>query len=264
MKKEKLQGVYIWKNQFNGKVYIGCSMDICKRWGQHIKAAKRGSTYLFHKAIREFGSRSFEKNIIEKVEDPSLLEARENYWIQKYNSIEEGYNVLCGYNSITFNPNIEEIKEKLRKKASERTWIFKGDYIKSVYPNELKQYLKDGWIQGRPQFSDDHKKELSKSHEGIGLSDSAKDKLSVLWLNRNHSEKTRKMMSEKLMGRYSRIWYHEKYGIEEGEKKYQIHVYHNSIVRRGKIWIHKNKLSKQIHKEEYEKYRNDGWDAGRK
>jgi group I intron endonuclease len=264
MAKEKLIGVYIWKNKFNGKVYIGCSTDIHKRWGQHIKTAKRGSTYPFHEAIREFGEEYFEKDVIEKIEDPSLLGVRENYWIKKYNSIEEGYNVLSGYNSITFNPNIEDIKQRIKQKASIRKWIYKNNIQKSVYKEEIKKYIGDGWILGRPKFSEEHKKELSESHEGIGLSDSAKDKLSALWLNRNHSEKTKKMMSEKLMGRYSRRWYHEKYGIEEGEEKYQLHAYHNSLVRRGKIWIHRDKLSKQIHKEEYEKYRNDGWSTGRK
>jgi group I intron endonuclease len=262
MKKEKLVGIYIWKNKLNGKVYIGSSDNIKKRWKQHIQTAKSGSNYKFHQAIRKFGEDNFDKEILELVSQ-NLLESREIEWIKKYNSIEEGYNVSSGYNSISFNPNLANIKKNLSEKASRRTWIFKDNIQKSVYRDEIEKYLKEGWIRGRPKFSEEHIKELKESHLGITLSDSAKDKLSILWLNRHHTEKTKELMRSKTKGRYSLIWYEKKYGEKIGQEKYKMHHNHNNGMN-GRMWVNKNRITKAIKKEEYEKYRNNGWSIGRK
>jgi group I intron endonuclease len=225
MKKEKLIGIYIWKNKINGKVYIGCSSNIKKRWGQHIQWSKNGSNYKFHQAIREFGEENFEKEILEILElsEINQLETKEKDWIKKYNSIEDGYNVNFGYNSISFNPNIENIKKNLSEKASKRNWIYKDNIQKSIYKEELEKYLSLGWIKGRPKFSIEHIKELKESHLGITLSDISKEKLSILWKDRHHTEETKKMMSKKLMGRYNKEWYIKKYGEAEGIIRYKNH-----------------------------------------
>jgi group I intron endonuclease len=262
MKKEKLIGIYIWKNTLNKKVYIGSSDDIKKRWGQHIQTAKRGSNYKFHQAIREFGEENFKKEILELV-SVNLLESREIEWIKKYNSIKEGYNVSRGYNSITFNPNLENIKKNLSEKASKRNWIYKDNIQKSVYKDEIEKYLKEGWSKGRPKFSEEHINELKEGHLGITLSNSAKNKLSLLWLNKHHTEKTKELMRNKTKGRYSKEWYIKKYGEVLGLEKYKNHHNQNSGMI-GRIWINKNLTAKAIKKEEYEKYRNDGWSTGRK
>jgi len=262
MKKEKLIGIYIWTNKINGKVYIGSSDNIRKRWMQHIATAKNGSNYKFHEAIREFGPENFDKEILE-LTDKNALGKKELLWIEKYDSIRTGYNVATGYNSISSNPNFESIKKNLSEKASKRRWIKKGRIQKSVYPDEVDFYISDGWELGRLSFSEDHINQIRQSVTGFKHTDEAREKCKT-FLGRSHSEKTRNGMSSKLMGRYSLKWYIEEYGKKQGIEKYSLHQKNNSKSKLGRIWIHKNGETKQIDKIHYEKFISDGWNKGRK
>ena len=85
-------GIYRITNNKNGKVYIGQSQNMYERWHQHRNALKSG-----HHPNGEMQadwkkySRYFRWDIIEYCSLKDLNE-REKYWIDKYNSIEEGYN----------------------------------------------------------------------------------------------------------------------------------------------------------------------------
>ena len=94
-------GIYKIKNKVNGKVYIGQSIDIEKRWQRHIgnintSDEKKYNLYLYQ-AIRKYGIENFEFSIIEEC-DQSLLDKKESYWIKYYNSHnkEYGYNLTDG------------------------------------------------------------------------------------------------------------------------------------------------------------------------
>ena len=100
---------YIYKitNKINGKIYIGkTTYTIAYRWHQHTSAAtsdkeKADYNFLLHKAIRKYGADNFLVEVIEEVEDESILSSREIYWISYYNSciLEEdsnGYNMTYG------------------------------------------------------------------------------------------------------------------------------------------------------------------------
>lgn len=88
---------YIYKitNKVNGKVYIGKTINsIEHRWKQHIEKSKK-LDYPFYKAIRKYGPDNFS---LEQIEEVSLdiLNEREIYWIDFYNSYYEGYNATFG------------------------------------------------------------------------------------------------------------------------------------------------------------------------
>lgn len=263
IKQKMNSGIYIWKNSINNKVYIGATTNFKKRKQEHIRKSINGSQYEIHKAINEIGIDNFQFEILEYVNESYLAE-REKFWIKKYDSINTGYNTLDGYNSISFNPNLEKIKDKIRKKASSRKWIKKGGTQKSVYTAEIDLYLKEGWELGRIPFSEEHLDQLSKSHIGIGLSEESRKKCGDIWRGRTHSEKTRQLMSKKTKGRYSLEWYIKKYGDEIGRKKYESHQYKLQKGRNGRVWINKNGKTKQIDKIDYEKFISDGWNRGRK
>ena len=255
-------GIYIWKNKINEKVYIGASSNLRKRKLQHLRLAANGSHYEFHKAIREIGVDNFVFEILEYAEE-NKLGVREKFWIKKFDSINSGYNTSDQYNSISFNPNLKKIIKNLSEKASKRKWIKKDGLQKSVYLDEVNSYIGEGWKLGRLSFSDEHINEIRKSVTGFRHTDEAKEKCRT-FLDRNHSEETRNNMSKKLMGRYSLKWYIEKYGKELGTEKYNLHQKNNSESKLGKIWISRDEKTKQINKEDYEKYQLDGWHKGRK
>ena len=91
--------IYIIKNTINDKVYIGqTSRTIQARFQQHINAALRDETggMIIYNAIRKYGANKFYVEELECV-DTDLLNEREKYWIQYYNSLTpNGYNVREG------------------------------------------------------------------------------------------------------------------------------------------------------------------------
>ena len=113
-------GIYKIINKNNGKVYIGQSKDITYRWHRHRLAAfnKAYPQYncLLYKAIRKYGLDAFEFEVIEQC-DESLLNKKEQYYIEKYNSsnIEFGYNMITAIQYSENSHLSEEIAEAIRE-----------------------------------------------------------------------------------------------------------------------------------------------------
>ena len=109
-------GIYKIENILNGKIYIGQSIEIERRWQKHLNA---NDDFLIHKAIRKYGKENFKFSIIEEC-DISLLNEKECYWINFYNSIiPNGYNMIQGgSNGMGLSRGIKVIQYSLN-----------GDYI---------------------------------------------------------------------------------------------------------------------------------------
>lgn len=88
-------GIYKITNKINGKVYIGQSVDITTRWKQEINAAKRGEQYPLYRAFRKYGIENFDFSILEECPTKKLDE-RERFYIKKFNSVNDGYNIQYG------------------------------------------------------------------------------------------------------------------------------------------------------------------------
>lgn len=96
-------GIYKFENLINHKKYIGQSVDIERRYKDHLNRAKNyfpsNSEYnsSLHCAIRKYGIENFSFSILEECEKKKLNE-QEIYWIKFYNSYAEGYNETTGGN----------------------------------------------------------------------------------------------------------------------------------------------------------------------
>lgn len=86
--------VYIIKNDLNNKVYIGqTSQSVEARYSKHKSAAKYGLDRHLYRAMRKYGIEHFWAEVIEYTDNPN---EREQYWIQKYDSVKNGYNETLG------------------------------------------------------------------------------------------------------------------------------------------------------------------------
>ena len=94
-------GIYKITNKVNGKVYIGQSIDIERRWKTHLLNAKNEvQNVLLYQAFQKYGIENFDFSIIEEIPEEKLNE-REQYWIRYYNSYigftnHNGYNMTLG------------------------------------------------------------------------------------------------------------------------------------------------------------------------
>ncbi|MBD2753758.1 GIY-YIG nuclease family protein [Spirosoma validum] len=86
-------GIYKFTNKINGKVYVGQSVNICRRYYTH---GCKSQEMTFGYAIRKYGKKNFEFEVLERVDDTSQLKNREQYWMDYYQSYEsdKGYNIL--------------------------------------------------------------------------------------------------------------------------------------------------------------------------
>lgn len=89
-------GIYRITNKINGKSYIGQSVDIEERF-KHHKKYRRTCEYnkILYKAIKKYGIENFSFEIIDICKKEELDE-KEIYYIEKYGTFKNGYNMTKG------------------------------------------------------------------------------------------------------------------------------------------------------------------------
>lgn len=94
-----LTGIYKFTNILNGHSYIGQAVNIERRYREHIARAyslvEKYQTNSLYRAIRKYGIEYFSFQIIE-VCPKEKLDDRERYWIDYYNTYNNGYNQDSG------------------------------------------------------------------------------------------------------------------------------------------------------------------------
>lgn len=115
MRKNKICGIYKITNKINGKAYIGQSVDIKGRFISH-KCSK--DDLPLHQDIRKLGKDNFEWEILEECAEFELND-KEEYWIEHYDTFNNGYNGnLGGCNPIPLKLDynkLVEIEELLKQ-----------------------------------------------------------------------------------------------------------------------------------------------------
>lgn len=144
--------IYKITNLLNGKIYIGQTIrTLEERQKQHINNAKKGSKTHLYFAMRKYGMDNFKFEILEYAKSKEELNKLETYYINKFDTIRTGYNMVDGgNNNIMFIPAVAE-KHK-RKMQSKRT----REKISKSMKEHIQKY----------GFSDEHRKNLSKSAMG--------------------------------------------------------------------------------------------------
>ena len=89
---ERIGVIYKWTNKINGKSYIGQTIN--EEFGKqdHIKGKYNS---VIHKAIKKYGLKNFDYEVLEQIEESKLSE-REIYWIEYFDTYNNGYNLTKG------------------------------------------------------------------------------------------------------------------------------------------------------------------------
>lgn len=103
--------IYIIKNKCNDKVYIGQTIqDIEERFKQHLRPSimKQRGTYKIYNAMNKYGKENFYHETLEVEVPQDLLDEREIYYIDLFDSYKNGYNSTYGGNSRRIN-KVEDV-----------------------------------------------------------------------------------------------------------------------------------------------------------
>lgn len=163
-------GVYFIKNNKNSKIYVGASMNLIVRMNQHrrmlINKCHFKST--LQKDWDKCGADNFTFGIFERVSESKLIE-REQFWINRCQSISRGYN------SLVINlGNIPNPKTR-KKQSNSKLGVKVSAIVKKKISKTMKGYIK----------SEEHRRRLSKAGMGHVLSNETRKKISETLKRRN-------------------------------------------------------------------------------
>ena len=115
----KIRGIYKLTNTINGKMYVGSSNDILKRFREHKKALRNNTHHSEHlqRAVNKYGISKFKTDIIRIVTKEENIFLIEKEIIESYNSIsrEFGYNMSLPNELGGVEHHSEDSKEKMRR-----------------------------------------------------------------------------------------------------------------------------------------------------
>lgn len=98
LQKEKITGIYKITNTKTQEAYIGQSVDIVKRWTDHIKCGlgiNASATNKLYNAMKQYGVHNFTFELMEECKKEELNE-KEAFWIGMYQTNTLGYNITAG------------------------------------------------------------------------------------------------------------------------------------------------------------------------
>lgn len=117
--------IYGWYNTKNEKWYIGQTINPEARFQSHI-ISNDGTK--FHNALRKYGLNNFVYCVIENNVLAENLNMREQYWIDYYDSYEDGYNM------------------KVKGKPYKVYEYNLSNELTNIYPSLYKASIKLGYI----------------------------------------------------------------------------------------------------------------------
>lgn len=101
--KESVCGIYKITNLLTEQAYIGQSVNVADRWKQHCKCGlgiDASATNKLYNAMQKYGVWNFSFELLEQIHQRNLLNEKEKFWIEMYQSNKFGYNSTKGNNTL--------------------------------------------------------------------------------------------------------------------------------------------------------------------
>jgi len=186
----KKSGIYKIINSVNNHCYIGSSIDIEKRWGEHRRALSKGqhhSLYL-QRAWEKYDEKSFNLEIVEECVIMILLD-REQYYL---NTQHPEYNISPTAGSSRGVKRTLEQRQKMSGAGHPRFGKQNSDKHNSIIRNFM---IGNKYAAGCIR-SEETKEKIRLGLKGIKHSEERNRNRSLALLGHKHSEETKRKMSE--------------------------------------------------------------------
>lgn len=196
------QGIYEIRNKLNGKVYVGSSIDIEKRWRKHHSTLRRrqhGNPHL-QAAWNKYGEGAFVFAVLEVVEDGALLATEQGYLDELFASgdcYNMGQDATAPWLGRTHT-------DAARRKLSDAGM---GNQHSKGYKHTAETKRRMSESHKGHTLSEEHKRKISESHMGKKLSKEHRRKLGEANRGKKHSAETRRKMSKAAMGHQRGLGY---------------------------------------------------------
>jgi group I intron endonuclease len=207
-------GIYKITNLKSGKVYIGQSKDIHRRFREYKYRSGKVNTPI-HKAICKHGVESFVFDVVEECLE-SALDSLEKEYIAKYgcNIKSNGYNVTDGgkgYNGKFTDSHRESMSESKRGEKNPNFGKSPSDETLRKQVESMKKVVR----------TDEWKQNISKALKGRVIDEEWRDKIRRTLTGFKHSDETKLKISIKSTGRLHTDEAKRKISIAKSKKVYQ-------------------------------------------
>jgi group I intron endonuclease len=219
------RGIYAIRNKTNNKCYIGSSVNIAKRWLEHIWALNscRHHSQKLQRAWNKYPAEAFEYVILELV-DPSVeLFVREQVWMDSSEAASLGYNIFPAAGSSAGSKRSTEARARMSTSAIKRgvapeTMRRLHDVARNPSPaTRLKMSASRTGKKSSPEAIAKFSATMT-GRLGRPLSDATKAKLSAINMGKKASDETRAKISAAVTGRKVSKETLEKMRLAQGKK----------------------------------------------
>ncbi len=158
--------IYKITNKLNNKPYIGQTIDVKRRVIKYNALRCKRQIKLYN-ALVKYGVDNFLFDIIDHTSNQKLLDDLETMYIEKFDSINNGYNLQKGGHS---GRHSDETKLKMSLIRRGNKHEFFGKKHKEESKRMISESLKVTWKEkgGGPnkgrKFSEETKKRMSEAH----------------------------------------------------------------------------------------------------
>lgn len=181
---------YVYKitNSINNKIYIGQTTETLKKRFKRHTGYQLNMDYAskLHRAMKKYGIDKFSIELIEECDSQEELTEKEYYWINKLNTINEGYNInnsgnKCGGDTLSNHPNKKEISKKISDtKLGENNP--RARKIKAIDIIENKEYIFNSVMDCVRELNFTNHSCITKRANGLILKP-YKNKWNFIWMD---------------------------------------------------------------------------------
>lgn len=140
------KGIYRIKNNVTDKVYIGSSNNFVNRRANHISKLNKKTHHntVLQKEWDYYKEKSFSIELIEHIEDESLLPKIEKQYIDIYKSYRGVYNVSDPTKEIASSSRYFNLRKKFNKHnvRDKNTYTYTEKYILNYLNDKYKEFIK--------------------------------------------------------------------------------------------------------------------------
>lgn len=194
----RIHYLYRITNKINGKIYIGQSVDVVRRWYEHKRVAtKDHPNMLISCAIKKYGNDAFDFEVIACCKSWDDANETEMLLISQYDSLvdnNKGYNVsLGGYNAPKSEAWLKSMEEwrnsltteeraKISKKQSQATIqqiAEKGHPAAGrIVSEDTRQLMRKIRLENPVEYTAEVRQRMSEAHIGTKDTEETKEKKS--------------------------------------------------------------------------------------
>ena len=152
----------------SGKHYIGQTINLKDRKRCLYNPNKYYSGHRLDNAIKKYGIENFKYEIVIQIIDVDKIKLREKldeleiFYIKKYNSYKDGYNMTLGGSGSTGCFQTEESRKLISEKAKGRKGSMLGKHLTEEQRKKVSDFAKTRTGDKNPFFGKSHSDEAKK------------------------------------------------------------------------------------------------------